>query len=81
MSKFKVGDKVKLNLSNKDFKELLKYNSQIEREMMLCRNARYMIITEAEDWGEPWGMQYSVDVDGGRTIWNENDLKLYNDGV
>lgn len=53
MSKFKVGDKVKLNLSNKDFKELLKYNSQIEREMMLCRNARYMIITEAEDWGEP----------------------------
>ena len=31
MSKFKVGDKVKLNLSNQDFKELLKYNNQIER--------------------------------------------------
>ena len=78
--KYKVGDKVVLDLNKEELGTIAKCNKQIAYEILLCYTSKYMTITEAEDWGEPFGIQYSVDIDNGRTVWNEEDLKLYTEG-
>lgn len=73
---FKVGDKVKLNIPEEKFAEILKFNKNIKREIMLCHEAPYMTITEVIDYGGVLDIHYSVDVDNGRTAWLDEDLVL-----
>lgn len=75
---FKVGDKVKLNIPEKEFVEVLRLNKDIENEIMLCHKAPCMTITEIIDYGGVFGdgLHYSVDVDNGKTAWLEEDLVL-----
>lgn len=73
---FKIGDKVKLNIPEKEFAEVLRLNKAIKHEIMLCHKAPCMTITEIIDYGGVLDVHYSVDVDNGKTAWLEEDLVL-----
>ena len=75
MNKFKIGDKVKLAISDRDISKILYYNKELKHEIELCISARETEIIDVIDL-KHIGSFYLLKADNGSTCWRENELKL-----
>lgn len=73
--KFKVGDKVRVDITKEELLSILKNNKDIAYQIMQCYMILETEIIEIDD-----NMIY-LKVDNGRTAWYENELKLIKDDI
>lgn len=74
----KIGDKVKITITEKELNEILKYNKDLEKQIMECYNVKIGIIVDkflpskfiSENY---YCLDVSPDV-----AWKESELKLVN---
>ena len=75
MNKFKIGDKVKLTINDRDISKILHYNKEVKHEIELCISAKETEIIDVIDL-KYIGSFYLLKADNGATCWRENELKL-----